>query len=144
MAPSDLIISRDRFLHPWKLYNVIFLVNHVFPREVILTLCSTLVNYQLAATCRTLGFFLLWRLFFVRLPVECLPLFAFFFLLVGTLLVIQLLKVEGLLAIVSGTVGMVLHDVLNGIRILKCVLMLGILQIEALIQKLKMVCSSKG
>ena len=49
------------------------------------------------------------------MPVESFILFAFFFNLIKSLFVVDLLKKKKLLSIVSGAMSMVLHDILNGI-----------------------------
>jgi hypothetical protein len=64
--------------------------------------------------------------------VEGLKLLAVLLLLVGTLLIVDGLKELDLLFIVGSGVGMVFHDVLDGVRLLEGRLMLGILERESL------------
>jgi hypothetical protein len=59
--------------------------------------------------------------------VKSLELLSVLLLLVCTLFIIDLLKELDLLFIVGSSVGMVFHDVLDGVRLLKGRLMLSIL-----------------
>ena len=49
------------------------------------------------------------------MPVESFILLAFFFNLVKSLFVIDLLEEEKLLTVIGRTVGVVLHDILDGV-----------------------------
>jgi hypothetical protein len=64
--------------------------------------------------------------------VKGLKLLAVLLLLVGTLLIVDGLKELDLLLIVGSGVGMIFHDVLDGVWLLKGRLMLGILKSESL------------
>ena len=66
------------------------------------------------------------------MPVERLILLSFLFNLVKSLLVIDLFEEEKLLSVISCTVGVILHDILDSVWLRKGVLMLSILQIETL------------
>jgi len=121
----DLFIGRRLHSLPGKLDHVILLIHLVLPLELDLPLDPILVGKGLNTRWQSdLGLLLLGRL---MCSVEGFELLAVLLLLVGTLLVVDGLEEVELLSIVGGGVGVVFHDALDGVRVLKGRLVLRIL-----------------
>ena len=124
MPLLDLLIGRRLHRLPGKLDHVILLVHLVLPLKLDLPLDPILVGQRLNPPRRNyFGLLLLGR---VMCPVEGLKLLAVLLLLVGTLLVVDGLEEVELLSIVGGGVGVVFHDALDCVRVLKGRLVLRI------------------
>lgn len=76
------------------------------------------------------------------MAIESFMLFAFSFNVCLAFFVINLFKEKDLLSIVSSTVGVILHDLLNGIWRGQVTFMLGILQIKTFIKQFKVMSTS--
>jgi hypothetical protein len=126
----DILIGWRLHRLPGKLDHVILLVHLVLPLELVLSLDPILVGQGLIPRWQSdLGFLLLGRLVCSE---EGLKLLAVLFLFEGTLFVVDGLEEVDLLSIVGGGVGVVFHDALDGVWVLKGRLVLGILKRESL------------
>ena len=135
---------------PWQLYRVVLAVQRVVTlHQVIQTLRPVLVGQEKLTTTggkrsnlRCFGFFL-WVFGLCLRAIECLSFFLFLLDLIKTFLVIDRFKEQKLLTIVSGTMCVILHDVLDRIGRRKRVLVLCILKIETFREKVKVMRASK-
>lgn len=115
-------------------------------RKIILTLSATFIDYGLFLLFywfTNLTFFFNFFLFLLMDSIHSLIPFAFFFSLIFPLFIVKLFKKAYLFPVICGTVGMVLHYILNRIRILEVVFVLSIFKVEALIEQIKVVGATK-